>query len=157
MNRYRVVKYSEAERTGVKDSWTAISDIGRSYDGVVLTEEEYLRTEQKYLAVIQDFLRAARVGALTVDSLEIHPESPWWGRVQEGEELTPDRAVELARSILREEDVWCLLEGEGGFYVHLATDYYMFVGTPGNADDCVARARSAGLYVDEMVSPFLED
>ncbi|MFF2660041.1 hypothetical protein ACFVUH_22080 [Kitasatospora sp. NPDC058032] len=157
MNRYRVVKYSEEERIGTKDSWTAMSDIGRSYDGVPLTEEEYLRTEQKYLTFIQDFLQASGVDRLKVEGLEIFPESSWWGRVQEAEDLTPEQAVDLARSILREDYVWCCLEGEGGFYVHFAGDYYMFVGTPGNADGPITRARSAGLYVDTMISPFHED
>lgn len=37
-----------------RDEWTAASDIGRSFGGVILTAEEYRRVEDAYVAVALD-------------------------------------------------------------------------------------------------------
>ncbi|MFC8450828.1 hypothetical protein [Kitasatospora sp. NPDC057223] len=156
MHQYRIVKYSPAEREGTEPAWTSISDIGSTFDSRMLSEQEYLETEAKYLAALAEFIRLAGVASLRVDGLEIYDDSPWWGALEEGEELSGDRAVELARSVLREDSVWCRLAHDD-FFVHFGYDYYMYVGISDPADSAVGNARRAGLYVDEFESPYLDD
>ncbi len=155
MHQYRIVKYSPAEREGSKPSWTSISDIGSTFGGRTLSEREYLETEAKYLAALAEFIRLADVASLRVEGLEIYDDSPWWGALREGEELSADRAVELARSILREDSVWCRLAHDD-FFVHFGYDYYLYVGISNPADSAVENARRAGLHVDEFESPYLD-
>ncbi|WP_327234757.1 hypothetical protein OG349_13005 [Streptomyces sp. NBC_01317] len=40
-----ISKYDEARRRGEVDDWMSYDDIGASFDGRVLTAEEYQRTE----------------------------------------------------------------------------------------------------------------
>ena len=37
-----------------KNEWISVSDIGRSFDGEVLTKEEYLRVESAKLPIVTD-------------------------------------------------------------------------------------------------------
>lgn len=120
----------------------------------MLTAEAYAETEERYLAAVRGFAAAYGVSAVRVASLEIEPESTWWGRVGEGDELAIDDAVELARSMLREEFVWCLLSGPDGFFAHFGYDYYMYLGGPGPAEEAVGAARRSGLQVDGFTSPY---
>ncbi|WP_380280805.1 hypothetical protein [Kitasatospora purpeofusca] len=155
MHQYRVVKYSAEERAGTVPAWTAMSDIGRSFGGEVLTEVEYLATEGRYLAAVRRFAAVQGVTGLRVDGLEVHPESPWWQRVAEGDRLPLDEAIELARSILREEFVWCRLVGDGDFFVHFGYDYYLYIGAERSPEEAVREVRESGLHVDEFESPYL--
>ncbi|MFE6864984.1 hypothetical protein ACFVFS_00340 [Kitasatospora sp. NPDC057692] len=154
MHQYRVVKYTEDERTGAAPAWTAISDIGRSFGGEVLTEPVYRAMEESYLAAVRRFAAVDRVTALRVEGLEIYPESPWWQRVADGDRLPLDEALELVRSVLREDYVWCQFYGDGDFFVHISYDYYMYLGVSGPPEQAVLETRASGLYVDDFASPF---
>ena len=73
MHQYRITKYDPRYRLNgayTKEEWTDVSDVGRTFDGVPLTLQEYERVEQQHI----DFLvtLAVREGAfpLTIDSLE---------------------------------------------------------------------------------------
>ena len=54
MNGWRITKYNPAFRDerGVylKDEWTSVSDVGKSFDGVVLTFKEYREIEDNYVS-----------------------------------------------------------------------------------------------------------
>ncbi|MFE7192246.1 hypothetical protein [Kitasatospora sp. NPDC057541] len=155
MFQFRVVKYSAEEMEGSAPAWTAISDIGLSFGGEVLTEAEYLATEERYLAAVRRFAAVQGVTGLRVDGLEVHPESPWWQRVADGEWLALDQAIELIRSVLREEFVWCRFVGDGDFFVHIGYDFYMYIGLVAEPEQAVRDVRASGLNVDEFESPYL--
>ncbi|MEV0188046.1 hypothetical protein AB0I39_05860 [Kitasatospora purpeofusca] len=157
MNRYRVVKYSPEEREWTAPAWTSVSDIGGSFGGVVLTEAGYLEVEERHLAAVRRFAAAQGVTELCVDGLEIRPESSWWQRVAEGDRLPLDEALELVRSVLREDFVWCRLSGDdGAFFVHLGYDYYLYIGLTRAPESAVAATRRSGLHVDPFESPYLD-
>jgi len=69
MNSYSVTKY-HPETRGEIDEWTEISDINRTFDGVVFTLEEYLRVESNYVKAIERIIGYLRVKTLTVSYLE---------------------------------------------------------------------------------------
>ncbi|MFB7469573.1 hypothetical protein [Kitasatospora sp. NPDC056184] len=155
MFQYRVVKHSPEQRAGTMPSWIGYSDIGESFGGEVLTRSEYEETERRYLEAARRFAATQGVTTLRVDGLEIYSESPWWQRIDEGDRLSFEQALELARSILRGESVWCRLVNDGKFFVHFGYDYYMYIGIANPSDDAVLSVRKSGLFVDDFESPYL--
>ncbi|MGW2542983.1 hypothetical protein ACWC5I_19445 [Kitasatospora sp. NPDC001574] len=149
------MKYSPAEREGISPSWTSISDIGDPSQPEVLTEAAYMETEGRYLNAIRTFATAQGVSALQVEGLEVEPVSSWWQRIEEGDEFTIDKAVDLSRSILRQDFIWCRLSFGSDFFVHFGYDYYMYIGMTRSPDEAVAKVRQSGLYVDDFESPYL--
>ena len=155
MFEYRVTKCDPAFRDagGVyqRDEWTAVSDIGRSFGGVVLTRDVYQQVEDAYVATALAFLREAKVLALTVEGLESHAGTP---PVSKGRSLDLAEVAEVIRRVLRGE-FWCRLEGPGAF-VHIGWDFYMYVGV---AQPCLEAERLAhrlGLFVEPFRSPYFE-
>ena len=76
VNEYRITKYDPSRRdehgAHPDDDWTAFSDIGREFGGVVLTREEYDRVESAYLAAVRIFAEAAGIDEVFVRGLERH-------------------------------------------------------------------------------------
>jgi small subunit ribosomal protein S1 len=143
--RYRVVKYDAARRFGEVDDWTSIDDIGCEFEGVVLTEAEYLRVEQVHLGTVRDAAAASGV-----DHFEIRePQAAETTAYHDGAVVDVDEALEILRGILREDGFDCRLEAPGRMYVHVGWDYYMYVGS---CVPCAKTLASHGLHVDELTS-----
>lgn len=57
MYKYNISKYNPAFRDSnwryMKEDWTGISDIGKTFDGKVLAVEDYIATEDSYIKAIQ--------------------------------------------------------------------------------------------------------
>lgn len=129
MHEYRITKYDPARRdehgSYPVDDWTAFSDIGHEYGGVVLTRAEYDRIENAYLAAVRIFAEAAGIDEFFVRGLERHGKPAV--ELQEGQRLGLPEALDVVRDLLREAGFWCRLEADGGF-VHIGWDYYLYVG-----------------------------
>jgi hypothetical protein len=153
---FRVTKYDPAHRDAggayTRDEWTAVSDVGRAFAGVVLTEVEYQRVEDAYATAAVAFMREAGVLSLTVSGLENPAGLPL--PFADGAVLDLCNAVVVIRRVLRGE-FWCRLEGEGGF-VHLGYDYYMYVGVPQRCPGAEVLAGQLGLFVEPFRSPYRE-
>ncbi|MDQ8020638.1 MAG: hypothetical protein REI94_02290 [Moraxellaceae bacterium] len=154
MYQYRITKYDpdlrDASGHYPADAWTSRSDIGRSFGGVHLTEEDYLRVEQAYLDAASAFLAEAGIDTLTIRDLENHGRAAHAPR--EGSRIRAEDVPEVVRSLLR-EDFWCRLEAASAF-IHVGYDYYMYIGTPVEAGAAVAVAQSNGLFVETFASPY---
>lgn len=143
MSGFRVTKYNpqlrDADGAYLRSEWTAVSDIGRAFEGRILQAKEYLRVESSYVSAVRIFLATSGVTWLRVTELERygitekklvgnstevkrHYQNVSDGRVVRGDDL--DWVVRL---VLREA-IWCILRGDNGFYVQFGYDYYMFVG-----------------------------
>ena len=157
MKEYRVTKYDPAlrgpngEYRG--DDWIMFSQIGQSFGGVVLTEQEYARIEGNYINAALAFLSESGITGLRVKGLE-NPRRQSLTFV-EGSVLTLDQIPVFMSRILREE-FWCRLEGDNAF-VHFGWDYYMYVGVPHSCPAAEQTAAELGLYVEEFVSPYHEE
>ena len=157
MKEYRVTKYDPALRGSngeyKGDDWIMFSQIGQSFGGVVLTEQEYKRVERAYANAAMAFLTESGITKLRVKGLENPRRQPL--DFAEGSVLTLDRIPDVIGRILREE-FWCRLEADDAF-VHFGWDYYMYVGV---SCDCRLAERTAtelGLYVEEFASPYHEE
>lgn len=151
MLEYRITKYDPAGRLGGKrhTQWTAFSDIGRRFDGALLTRAAYEAAEAAYIAVALSFLREAGVTSLSVRGLECGEGAPC--AYAEGDVLAAGETPPLMAAILREA-CWCRLEAPRGF-VHFGWDFYMYVGVASACPDAARQAVQAGLFVEEMPSP----
>ena len=147
---HRITKYDPALRDPhgayTRDEWTAFSDIGRAFGGVVLTPDAYRRVEDAYVTVALAFLREAGVASLAVAGIEDRGAGPL--PFGEGSVLGLEALDDAIRRVLREE-VWCQFEGADAF-VHLGYDYYMYVGVPGPCPASRALAGRLGLFVEEL-------
>ncbi len=153
MFEYRVTKYDPALRDGdayTQGEWTAYSDIGRPFGGVVLTSDQYQRVEDAYVAAALDFLREAGVSALLAIGLENGGGSP--ASLIEGSMLSLEQLGDAIPRLLREE-FWCRLEGSGAF-VHVGYDYYKYVGVPQACPQAEQKAGRLGLFVEPCSSPY---
>lgn len=145
----RITKYAPQFRkpTGeyTRHEWTAYSDVGRVYNGVKLTLDEYLRVEEAHLDAAEAFLREAQVPSLTVRGLEnaLQQQMP----LHDGDQLAVHQIREPLRNVLREE-FWCRFEGDNS-YIHIGWDYCV----PQSCPHARGLAEKLGLFVEEMPSP----
>lgn len=148
MVEYRVSKYDPALRDEAGafqgDDWTAISDIGRSFAGKVLTSEEYHRVETAYVSVALAFLKEGGIESVRVEQLEAPTDRPI--PVREGSLLAVNDLAEVIAAILREE-FWCNLEA-GNAFLHFGYDYYLYLGVPHPCPAAEAFASELGLFVE---------
>lgn len=157
MKEYRVTKYAPHLRDSrghyLSDDWTSVTQIGRSFGGIVLTEQEYKRVEHAYVNVALAFLSEGGLTALKVDGLENSRGKPL--TLSEGTVLSIEQLRDVIGLILREE-FWCRLQGDDGF-LHFGWDYYMYIGVPHRCNAAERQASDLGLYVEEFVSPYHEE
>jgi len=170
MNGWRITKYNPAFRDGrgayLKDEWTSVSDVGKSFDGAVLTFEEYRKIEDAYVSTAMSFVSEAGLDSLTITYLETRgvSESRAEGLrdiafdrklAKKGMTLSREAVADVCRLVLR-ETLWCTLESEGGFYIHFGYDYYMYLGSPAPSEQAIAYGGRQGLFVEDMASPYVD-
>jgi hypothetical protein len=155
-NQYRVTKYDPSLRdaTGAftGHDWTSRSDIGRVFDGGMLTEAVYRKVEDSYLVAMESFLHDAGIASLALKGAE--RRSTLGGRFSRGGNLSVAQSLDFARLVLREE-AWGKLVAPGKAYVHFGYDFYMYIGVPVQCERSIAIARDSGLFVERMRSPYL--
>jgi hypothetical protein len=151
---FRVTKYDPAHRDRcgayTRDEWISAGDIGRAFGGVVLTEAEYRRVEDAYVAAAVAFQREAGVPGLAVAGLENYAGVPL--PFAEGSLLELSEVGEVVRRVLQTE-FWCRMEAARAF-IHVGYDYYMYLGVPCRCPKAEALARSLGLFVEPFRSPY---
>lgn len=155
MHQYRVTKYDPQYRqNGVytKEEWTDFSDVGRTFDGVPLTLQEYERVEQQHIDFLTELVSREAALPLTIDSLEIYGSDCHW---QNGQQITRAELPSLLRDILR-CDCWCRLTS-ADFFIHFGYDYYMYVGCSHTQEGIAALATAYDLFAEPMCSPYHEE
>jgi hypothetical protein len=156
---YRITKYNPDNRDEngqyKVDEWTSMSDIGKEFNGTKFTYQDYISTEDKYIASIQAFCNYFKVEEFEIKNLEFHDSNTWdeysLGLKETHEGLRDMRRVSkkeldnVARLILREY-VWCDL-GNKERGIHFGYDYYMYfdngIKMP---DELKVKIEKIGLY-----------
>ena len=143
---YRVTKYDPKLRDerGRWDDWISMSDIGKTFRGRILTLDDYLDVEAKYLTALASFMAEAGVEHLQARAVEKHGDHP---APSEGQRMSLTEAIEVVREILREQ-IWCRLEAPDNAYIHVGYDYYVYVGSDRSVETSVLLAKRLGLFVD---------
>ena len=167
---HEIVKYSPCfyDANGVyhKNEWTSCSEIGKSFDGKVLTAEEYFTTENNYVDVACEIIRATGSTSIIVEYLE--KDGQWIKRrmdaskireqnllllpralkVKQGDRLSISGFSEVARLCLRE-----LLYGEFADTEHRSRiifgyDYYMSIESDLDKETLKSIANRNSLFLD---------
>jgi hypothetical protein len=153
MREFRITKYDPHLRDErgrfLKDDWTSVSDVGRTFLGAELSLERYKTVELAYISVVQHFLEEAEVDFLQARGVENHRSAD--GVPQEGSLVRHESIPAVVGAMLREE-FWCRLESTHAF-VHVGYDYYMYVGVSHECQNSVKFAQEQGLFVESFVSP----
>lgn len=125
MQRYRITKYNPKYRVDgkyLRNEWTDFSDIGKEFEGKILTKEEYLTVEQNYISCAIDLLKMASIKGLNIVWIENLKGKKWTPKLYVKLKLIPI----LIRLTLRNK-IWCKLEAQNS-YLHFGYDYYMYIG-----------------------------
>src|SRR3990167_6936831 len=162
---YRVTKYNPLFRNEngayQKDEWTSYSDIGKVFDGQVLTPTNYLQVEDSYIKAIGLFMEFLTADSLTVVGLEKNsaPEKKdalfsvemlnIYYAIGENEVISQKTILTIARLCLR-SNIWCRLESDKMF-VHFGYDYYMYVGSKNKTNKIlVEKIEKLGLFIEQL-------
>lgn len=95
------------------DEWHLHTQIGKTFGGVLLTEEDCLRVESVCIAEAVDFHREAGLPDVYATGVEDHGLK---GAPAEGALISADRLPILCRSMLREE-YRCRITGGNSFFI----------------------------------------
>ncbi len=152
-HQYRITKFDPANRDSagyyIADDWYLHSQIGESFGGVLLTEDEYLRVESAYIATAMDFYREAGLPDIFAVGVGDHKMK---GVPTEGSLIPADGLPILCRAMLREE-YWCRIEGDA-FFIHFGWDFNMYLGALTLCERTLGHARSRGLFPELFISPY---
>jgi len=153
-HEYRVTKYDPKLRNALGHyqpvEWTFFAQVGKRVGGRVLTMAQYLRTEAKYLQVLEAMLREADIHELEARGFRAKPPRPGRGRARKT--VTVSQAIGLARLALRER-LDGMLVVPWRACVHFGWDYYLYVGLSRPTPEALGVARSLGLFVERCPSP----
>jgi hypothetical protein len=157
MFQYRVTKYDPRNRDEaghyLHDEWTSYSDIGKSFQGTILTVDDYTRVENAYVEVALAFMLESKSDGLRISCLETRDGYHESGLVLVlGAEVRSDQIKQVCRLCLQDK-IWCKLEGDGGRFIHFGWDYYMYLGVPIPCENAQALARQLRLFVEPFESP----
>jgi hypothetical protein len=166
MIRVRATKYDPAKRDAagrfLGDEFISAYDVGRSFDGQVLTAAAYVRVEDGYVAAVRQLLHASGIGSLEIQNFEDHRgvarldaeierlRPTVWGNIDDGERVTGAQVENVVRLALREQ-LWCKLCGDAGVYVHFGYDYYMYLGS--EVSGATLGSPPTGMFFENRESP----
>ena len=157
MFEVRVTKYDpkfrSIEGAYMRSDWTSVSDVGRAFNGVVLTREQYDRSESAYIFAAKAFLEETGASLVRIAGLE-DPDARH-SHYCEGAAI-PVAEVGPVLALLLREELWCRLESPDAF-IHVGNDFYMYVGTSKPCPFSQRRAVSSGLFVEPFRSPYHDE
>lgn len=168
---WRITNYNPASRNEngayLKDEWTSISDVGKSFDGKILTVEEYLKVEDAYVSTALKFFSESGIKFLQISYVEkrnlqnvekhLYNDISFNPKYVRKKLLVSGRDLEdICRLVLR-EIIWCRIETEGNFYIHFGYDYYMYIGSSIASKKTIKFGEKRGLFIEEMMSPYLSN
>lgn len=150
--QYRITKFDPAKRDPLGrylvDDWCMHSQIGKTFGGILFTEEEYLRVESAYISAAMAFYKEAGQPDVVVFGVEDNKDR---GAPANGWLIPIDQLPVLCRALLREE-YWCRIEGDD-FFIHFGWDFQMYLGASTPCLRSLEFARSLGLFPEPVVSP----
>lgn len=139
---YCITKYNPKYRNigggYEKNEWTEVGDIGKTYNGEVFTEDEYLKMESNYLKTIELVIKNDNF--FTITNLEKHSnmirnknlsfserEVEFFNTVYDRKKNSAFETLIAAKLILRNE-IWGILKSKN-LKIEFGYDYYMYLIT----------------------------
>lgn len=157
MHYWRITKYNPLYRDDkgdyTKDEWTSYSDIGKTFQGKILTLEEYLKIEKAYIQAVLLFMKCLNLTLLRISCLEKDGRRP--------KKITTDNNIEIINNqdvnaetikhiiqlILRDK-IWCKFKAKD-LQVRFGHDFYMLIRSLKSCDFTIKKIEQIGLFVEE--------
>ncbi len=146
---HEIVKYEPQyyDENGVyqKDEWTSFSDVGKEYGGKVVTIEEYLDVENRFINITRAILEAAGCSYVTLGYVEA------WRRkgLKEGIRVRAQEIDPFLRLALRGKAYIVFINKSKGVQFEFSEDVlYMHLNCRIPDDELRAIVESRGLYLD---------
>lgn len=162
---HRITKYDPADR-----------DEHGHYHGVEEPTSDHGTVESAYLQAVAAFAAASGIDRLAIrepqitgivhfglePAVEGHGLNglfpPDLSGFHDGAEISLPVGLELVRAMLRDNGVWCRLEVENRFAVHVGWDQYVYVSSDKPCEGALARTRALGLFPERLqASPYEVD
>jgi hypothetical protein len=169
---WRITKYNPQNRDSsglyLTSEWTSFSDIGKCFNGTILTRNDYMVIENLYVDAVISFAEALGVYSVYATSFE---ESDFQSpnciqkngintadvlfKIKHNRVLYFEEMKLVIRMILREM-IWCKLESNSHLKIHFGYDYYMYIGVSNysKAKSIISKIQASGLFVECYESPY---
>lgn len=150
-----ITKYQTSHGTNMIDEWTSFDDIGREFNGIEFTLEEYLQMEQKYIDAIFLILVSSGCCDLLIKSIEKYSNEELsdsllhlYGALFEGCVISLSKLSDVMKLILRNNlwgEICCSINED--VCVRFGFDYYMYVNGLPKESTIWNKIREMGLVV----------
>ena len=151
---FRITKYNPSLRNEsghyLIDEWTEFTDIGKSFNGAILTHNEYRKIEVKYINAAIMMLAEAGIEDMMIESLENHQGNK---DIQNNQLVAIGQIPVVIKSILRNK-YWCKLRAPRRAFLHFGWDYYMYVGVSRPLNESPLKITNTGLFIEKYNSPY---
>ena len=141
MQWHEITKYSpEGYHDGVYalDEWTSFYDIGKSFNGIVFTFQEYQTVERRHIDVVSQLLSETNCHFLTIVYIEIYKDS-----------LIHDlKKSPYNEDLLKHIKLFMKMEKGRRIHINLGYDYYLNVCCDVSTSRLREIVSSNGLYLD---------
>lgn len=151
MIEYKITKYDPQNRIDGKytvHEWTSVSDIGKLFDDGVLTYDQYMQVERRYVDCCMELLQKAGVSKLLVGFPEYYDEA-----LQLPNVLSTESEIQRVIVGCLQEKCWAKLENKN-FFIHFGYDYNMYVGTDLPIAQVWKISQKHGLFCEVKRSPY---
>lgn len=168
--KYKPENYNEKGHY-TKSEWTGRWCVGRVFDGHLVTLDEYLDVEQKYVVSVVKIMELTRCKYLTVSYMEdtvqttkesimemLDIKNPFlqhdkllynsYMKLYEGKRFNKTEIPDIIRLNLRGYTSTALTNLQKGLEIHFGFDYYMYFNTKFSIDILREEIRKIGLYLD---------
>ena len=145
MNVFRITKYNPQFRTDdmyIKDEWTSFSDVGKSFEGHVLTLQEYLQVEKAYVDFYCRMLERWSISHMEIQELEYDQNLCW----KNGQRIDRDQISSFIVKCLREQ-CWGKLISPI-LQIHFGYDYYTYLVASFDLTNVAKTASKFNLYAE---------
>lgn len=171
MHKYEITKYNpsfrDEKRRYLKDDWTAIDDIGKSFEGELLTIDSYKKVEDSYIKAIKLVMEYLEVPFLSLNNVrrsfsyerfmgirknfrELYSQDILgiYTDAKDLDKLDIEKVDSFCRLLLR-EDI-----GSEVFYprrmkIFIGYDYLMGIHTSKLIDSLIPSIEQLGLFVEK--------
>lgn len=165
---YRIVKYRPwgyDKKTGFYsiDEWTDVSDIGKTFDGVKLTLEDYLKVEDSFVSFMTEIMLKSRINFVTIVRWNDHTLFQGlneqlaksskelissFDEIKTGNRYSIARAAILFRLTLRNVIDAGFINERHNLFFHISFDYYLHLYCPLDYKDLLNSIAGHNLYLD---------
>ena len=148
-------QYRDEEGRYLLDEWTSFSDIGKEFNGVIFTEEEYLTTEGNYIKAAIFIFESVSCNVIVIKNIEKYSDEiideglqRFYNDLKEDFYLTLDNIGNAITLILR-DNLWCELHclNNPNVVVRFGYDYYMYANGISSDSYVWEQIREIGLFV----------